>query len=331
MSDIDKTLENLLSKASPRPVPEPADTAAAREAVRREWHVVSGKHRYRKRVLRFAAAATVVIGLGLMFNSIRVTEPEPARVASIQKSFGSIYVLGDQSELTRADNLAAIHEGQVIVTGDAAGIALAWANGGSVRLDKNTEVEFRDDTTVYLRSGQIYFDSMPSELFAEVIAGSKNALVIETDYGVVTHTGTQFMTRVDGEELRVSVREGRVDIAGKYYPHTLERGEQILFSGRQRPVVLSIPEYGAAWDWVGQTSPPVDVDGQSVHVFLDWVGRELGMNIAYGSDEVEQIARQAILEGQVGSEPKEALRLRMMTAALDWRFEEGVIYVNRGN
>jgi hypothetical protein len=276
-------------------------------------------------------AATVVVGVGLLFNSFRGVEPEPARVASIQKSFGSIYVLGDQSELTRADNLAAIHEGQIIVTGDDAGIALAWVNGGSVRLDKSTEIEFRDDSTVYLRSGRVYFDSRPSELFAEVQAGGENSFVIETDHGVVMHTGTQFMTHVDDENLRVSVREGRVDISGQFYPHTAERGEQVLFSGRQRPVVLSIPEYGAAWDWIGKTSPPVNVEGQSVHVFLDWVGRELGMSIEYAGDDVAQVARQAILEGQVGTEPKEALRHRMMTAALSWRFEEGVIYVNHGN
>jgi len=331
MNDNEKTLEQLLSNASPRPVPDPADAAAAREVVRREWQAVSGKHQSRRRMLRFAAAAAVLIGLFSMFNGFRATEPELTRVASIQKSFGSIYVLGDQSELTRADGLAAIHLGQVIVTGDDAGIALAWANGGSVRLDRNTEVEFRDNNKVYLRSGRIYFDSVPSELIAGVSAGSKGSFEIETDHGVVSHTGTQFMTHVLADELRVSVREGRVDIAGQYYPHAAERGEQVLFSGRQRPVVLSIPEYGATWDWISQTSPPVDVDGRSVHVFLDWVGRELGMSIEYGSDDVEQIARQAILEGQVGAEPKEALRLRMMTAALDWRFEEGVIYVNRSN
>ena len=117
MSDFDKTLEQLLSKASPRPVPNPADTAAARETVRREWQAVSGKHQSRKRMLRFAAAAAVLIGLFSMFNAIRVTEPELRRVATIQKSFGSIHVLGDQSELTRADDLAAIFLGQVIVTG----------------------------------------------------------------------------------------------------------------------------------------------------------------------------------------------------------------------
>ena len=331
MSDIDKSLEQLLSKATRRAVPNPEDTAAAREAVRLEWQAVSGKHRSRRKTLRFAVAATVLISLFSLFNVFRAPDAELVIVASIQKSFGSIYLLSDQSQLTRADNLTSIHAGQVIVTGDEAGIALAWAGGGSVRLDKGTEVEFRDGNIVYLRSGRIYFDSMPSGLVAGTSVGGEGSFEIETDYGVISHIGTQFMTHVDGKELRVSVREGRVGIAGRYYPHTAERGEQVLISGRQRPVVLSIPEYGAAWDWIGQTSPSVDVDGKSVYVFLSWVSRELGMSIEYGNDVVEQIARRAILEGQVDTEPGEALRLRMMTAALEWQYQEGVIYVSNSN
>lgn len=331
MKDIDSTMEQLLRKASPRPVPGRADTEAARKAIRQEWQAASGRHRSRKRIFRFAVAATVLVGLFSIFNVFRVVEPELVRVASIQKSFGSVYVLGDQSELMRADDLATIHAGQVIVTGADAGVAIAWANGGSVRLHRSTEVEFRDDNTVFLRSGQIYFDSTPSDLIGGVATAGAGSFQIETEYGIVSHVGTQFMTEVDSNALKVSVREGRVDIAGRYYPHVAERGEQVQLSGRQRPVVLSFPEHGAAWDWIAQTSPPVDVDGKSVHVFLGWVGRELGMSIQYGSDDIEQVARRAILEGQVDTEPGEALRMRMMTAALAWQYQEGVIYVSNSN
>ena len=125
MSDIEQSLEQLLSKASPRPVPDPADAAAARQAVRTEWQAVSGKHQSRKRMFRFAVAATVLIGVFSLFNGFRVPDIDVVRVASIQKSFGSIYVLGEQSRLTLADDLAVIHAGQTIVTGDDGGIALA--------------------------------------------------------------------------------------------------------------------------------------------------------------------------------------------------------------
>ena len=328
MSDIDKALEQLLSKAAPRAVPNPTDTAAAREAIRSEWRAVSGRRKSRSTVLRFAVAATVLIGLFSIFNGFRVAETELVRVASIQKSFGPIYVLSDQSELIRANDLASIHAGQVIVTGDDAGIALAWAGGGSMRVDESSEIEFRDDNTVYLRSGKIYFDSTPSKLVAGTSVSAVGSFEIETDHGVVSHTGTQFMTGVNDDELLVRVREGRVEIAGRYYPHTAERGEQVVISGRQRPVVLSIPEYGALWDWVSRTSPAVDVDGKTIHEFLSWAGRELGMSVKYGNDELEQLVREKTLKGQVDTEPGEALRMRMLTAGLTWNYEEGAIHVS---
>jgi len=328
MSDIDKTLEQLLSKAAPRPVPDAVETAEIREAVRSEWLAVSGKRASRSRVIRFAVAASVLIGVFAAFNVFRVAEVELQLVASIQKSFGSIYVLSDQSELTRANDLKSIHAGQVIVTGDGAGIALAWAGGGSMRVDEGSEVEFRDENTVYLRSGNIYYDSTPSELVAGTSFGEVGSFEIETEHGIVSHIGTQFMTGVSADELVVKVREGRVDIAGRYYPHTAERGEQVVIAGRQMPVVLSIPEYGATWDWVSRTSPAVDVDGKTIHEFLTWAGRELGMSVRYGDDKIEDLARTESLKGEVSTEPGKALQMRMATTALQWKYEEGAIYVS---
>ena len=331
MSDTDQTLEQLLSKASPRPVPSQIDTTAARVAVRAEWHAVSGKHRSRKRMVHFAIAATILVGVFSLFNVFRAPSVDFVRVASIQKSFGSIYVLGEQSKLTLTDNLSTIYSGQTIVTGADAGMALLWGNGGSVRLDRDTKVEFSDDNSVYLWSGRIYFDSKPSELIARNDVGAVDTFQVETEHGLVSHIGTQFMAQVDPDELRVSVREGQVDVVGQYYPHTALRGEQVVFSGRQRPLVLSIPEYGKKWDWVGRTSPTINVAGKSVHAFLQWVGRELGMSVEYANSNVEAVAHEALLEGHVDTDPTEALRLRMLTAALDWQYLEGVIYVGNSD
>lgn len=331
MSDIDESLEQLLSRASPRPMPDPVATTAAREAIRAEWRAASGAHRTRRRFVRFAVAATVVISVFVLFNNFRPAVSEPVRVASIQKSFGPIFVLGEQSELTQADNLASIHLGQTIVTGADAGIALAWGGGGSVRLGAATEVEFESSTSVYLHSGRLYFDSTPSVLIAGVDAGAISEFRVATDFGVVKHVGTQYMAEVDSGELRVSVREGQVDVQGRYYPRSAGQGEQLLFTGRQRPVVFSFPEYGDAWGWVSETSPAVLVDGQPVHVFLDWVSRELGMRVEYRDEATELIAREAILEGRVDTSPEQALRLRMLTAALDWHMTEGIIYVGKSH
>jgi hypothetical protein len=324
---MDRSLELLLSEASPRPVPAPADTAAVRAAVRAEWQSVSGRHQSRKRMLYFAAAATVLLGVFLVLNTLRVPDIEVERIASIQKSFGAIYVLGEQSQLTLIDDLQTIQSGQTIITGDDAGIALAWGRGGSLRLDKNTRVEFRDDDTLYLKGGQVYFDSTPSQLVAGISAGSITAFEVETDFGLVTHIGTQFITAVDGGELKVTVREGQVDVAGQYHDYRAAKGEQVSFVGRRQPVKTNFPEYGSAWDWVGATSPPINVDGKSAHEFLLWAGRELGREVVYSNAVVEQELRKAKLHGDINSAPADALKMRMATADIAWRVEEGAIYV----
>ena len=68
-----------------------------------------------------------------------------------------------------------------------------------------------------------------------------------------------------------------------------------------------------------------------MHVFLDWVGRELGMRVEYGDAAIEDTARDAIMKGRIDTPPAEALRMRMLTAALDWSMTEGVIYVRRSH
>ncbi len=329
MSDTGNSLEQLLSKAKPRPVPDEASTAVAREALRAEWRGVTGRHRTRRRILRLAVAASVLVAVFSLFNTLRVPAVDRVQVAAIQKSFGSIYFVSEQSIVTPHDSQQNIHLGEAISTGDDAGIALAWLNGGSLRLDENTTVEFRDANSVYLREGQVYFDSTPSKLIAGAQSADPGSFVVETAYGRVTHVGTQFVTGVDDKMLKVSVREGSVDIDGQYYQRTAERGQQIQFTGRQQPQVLSFDEYGEAWNWVAERSPAVDVDGRTLPEFLNWVSRELGREIVY-SDDARKIAMDPDTNKLVGSvldEPTEALRMRMLTMGLDAQFDEGVINV----
>ncbi len=326
--DSGDTLEQLLSHATVRPTPDSHDVAAARDAIHSEWRNFIAGRRSRQHVMRFAIAASVLITAISVFGLLRTPGVDIVQVAAIQKSFGTIYLLSEQSELLQAPRLETVHVGQTIVTSEDAGIALAWINGGSVRLNENTKVEFQDEKSIVLHSGQIYFDSRPAELIAGATASGANAFTVITNQGSVTHTGTQFMTHVGADALVVSVREGRVSVDGSFYNGVASRGEQIVFRGSRRPTILNINDYGGAWDWVGQTSPPVDVNGKSVHVLLEWVCRELGFELEFVGDTVELAVRNELLIGRVDAEPEAALRMRMATTAFTWRVENGVIYVS---
>ena len=138
--------------------------------------------------------------------------------------------------------------------------------------------------------------------------------------------GTQYMAQVDGDSLVVSVREGEVAIDGAYFDQKVGRGEQMILRGSQRPTVLNIAASGATWAWLENTTPFVDVDGHNLYEFLTWVSRELGLGLVFRGD-AETIARTAVLRGVIDTRPADALRMRLASAALPWRIEEGTIYV----
>lgn len=272
----------------------------------------------------YALAATVIVGVFAAFNVLRT--PAPVEVASIDRSVGPVYVLGEHAELLETGGLAAIMSGQTVVTGSGAALAVAWGEGGSLRLDEQTRVEFLDRESIFLHEGRVYFDSHDAQLASGAVAGDVAVLRLHTELGDVQHVGTQYMVRKDRQELVVSVREGEVQIDGNYFDHSAVRGDQVTLSGSQRPSVLSIAASGGDWEWIEKTTPAVDVDGRNLYEFLAWVSRELGLQLAYVGD-AESVARDAILRGSIDSRPADALRLRLASAALAWRIEEGVIYV----
>lgn len=328
MSNVEHdALEDLLRHASPRPAPAPETVAAAKEALRDEWREVAGRRRARRRVVRYAIAATALVGVFAMFSVLQTPVVEPVQVATIEKSFGSVYLLGEQAELRKTTDLSNVLSGQTIVTGDDAGLALAWGNGGSMRIDGNTRIRFSDEGAVFLESGRIYFDSRYSSLIAGIDAGGDSILRIRTDLGDVSHMGTQYMTEVGEDRLVVSVREGEVAVDGKYHNRTISSGQQVTLAGQQQPSIMNVSRAGAMWHWVNQTTPIADVDGKTLHEFLVWVCRDMGLNLQF-EGQAEFVARSAVLKGRIDSAPADALRLRLATADLHSRIDGGTIYIS---
>lgn len=328
VAGVDIAVEALLEHAVPRPAPPAEDERIVRDAVQAKWLEATGKRRRIRRVAGFAIAATVVLAIAASFGGIFFAGVAPQQVAAINKSHGAIYLLGEQSELYEMVDLASITVGQTIVTGSGSGLGLIWSNGGSLRIDQNTKIEFTSANSVYLRAGRIYFDSTPSELAAESGANQQTTFRIETEHGVVTHLGTQYMAYTDRERLSVSVREGRVAVDGRFYDETAEEGEQLTVRGSARPTIVNMQTYGGAWDWIEATSPAASVDGRTVYEFLRWVGRETGLKVEYQSDAAEAIARKGTLKGTVNQKPTKALDFWLQGEVLDWVIKEGVIKVS---
>jgi hypothetical protein len=134
--------------------------------------------------------------------------------------------------------------------------------------------------------------------------------------GTVRHLGTQYQARIANGDLRVAVREGRVQVGSAGGTVEGVAGEQLTISnGRvaRSELAANAPD----WDWLATITPPFSLEGRSVDAFLGWAGRETGRAIVYGSPDAEQQAREVILSGTLeGLTPDEAVAAVLSTTSL---------------
>lgn len=310
----DDPIEQLLKQAGPRPVPPPEDGAAIKTAVHAEWQDVV-QRRNRTRGWRYAGlAAALVAAAALGLTMLAPSGTDPVTVAHIDRSAGAVYVLGDRSELRDLGATTTVRTGQVIQTDNDGALGLRWANGGSLRLDERTRVEFVDATTVRLARGRLYFDS----------GGGDGVLNIATALGSVSHLGTQYMVAADDRSMTVSVREGEVRIDGRYHDAAAIAGKQLSFRDSAQPVTVDLAPTAGAWSWAESVAPHVDLDGLKIDEFLQWFGRETGYRVEYATDALEAEARREGLSGASRSEqpPRTELRRRMLVAGYAYELDD---------
>ena len=312
----ERALEELLGKAEPRPLPPQQDEELIRQAVHAEWNKLTNRRIRTRRVTQFALAASVILAVFVSLFALRglFDGVELQEVASIEKQFGDITMLSN---------------GQVVETGKDSGLTLAWKGGGSLRLDQDTQVEFESGTEIYLHSGRIYFDSMPSGIPIVITNPNKAKLTIRTDAGTVRHYGTQFITQTDGDELSVLVREGRVSIEGTRVNETASVGQKFTVTRNGETTVQTIEVSGGNWQWIEKTSPSFTLDNRPIIEFLTWASRETGLTLQFTSDAARKAAIVGELRGIADKEPRRALEMYMPMTLLDWRtdIEDGLIVI----
>ncbi len=317
----DQAIEDLLGRAAPRPTP-PADAMLeAKLAIQQDWQRVTRRRTSRRRMMLMATAATFVFAVALVMNTLLAPVEQPVQVATMDKAVGTVYMLGEKSELSPVVDLAAVRSGETIKTDSNASVGLSWGNGGSLRLDQNTEVRFVAADRIALQSGRVYYDSMPE-------TGLPARLTISTHEGDVTHIGTRFMAAVDDASLTVSVRDGRVRVDG-YHRITVNEGKRTRFIGASRPEELDIRVYGPDWQWVETTAPVQALDGKKLKDLLAWVARETGYRIEF-NEGLESEVDDVDVTGVDRDTPREALDKSLRITALDYRFddENGVIIIS---
>jgi len=275
----DELLSRLLEQAPVRPQPRTQAKDDAFRALHQQWSQQVSMRRQRQRRGVFALAATLIVGVGAVFMLPR-SAPPPVQVASLARVVGPApqIIDGNGLPLSVSGHSIVMMTGQSLATGPSTRVALAWHDGGSLRLDVGSRIEWVSDTEVRLIDGALYFDSG----VASDGARHSPKLGVRTTVGVVSHLGTQYLIEQAGEQVAISVREGRISVQGEKLQEVVVAGQQIRTSGSGDPSQRAIGQLAQPWDWVASVAPPFSVKPQSTaRELIDWIARETGRSVVY--------------------------------------------------
>jgi hypothetical protein len=269
-----------------------------------------------------AVAATIL--LAIVIGAVLRAPDNTAlvEVATVTKAIGAVDAYSATGLRTspgpRPD--AAVLEGQSLVTGPGGGIALAYPGGLSLRVSSDSEVRFVSADAIELIRGALYLDT-------GVAPGPRPALRVDTPFGSVRHTGTQYELRVAGANLRIRVREGAIRLTDENRELDGVAGEELLVTSAGVPRRGAISAADPEWQWVEALAALPEADNQPLPELLQWAARQTGRELVYESAAVEAAARDLTLHSAAGLTPRETLEVIEETTGLGYRLAEDSLLV----
>lgn len=318
--DPDAEVRDLLRQ--PRPVTVDAERAErVRNAVHAAWKdTAAGTHDW-KRYLTYAAAAALVFSIAATLVMSRRDSGVPSASAPVA------------STLFATDEVVFQHDGQM--SGGRVGdgltpgtrinthggrAAIALTNGVELRLDANTEITLSAERSMSIDSGALYLDSSHR-------TGPPEAVAITARGAVIRDIGTRYEIRLTDQELRVRVRDGRVEISSNFGKREADRGGQLRMTS-SGILADRAPVSGVDWDWIVRASKPPQVEGRPLPEFLAWAEREGGRPIRFADPALERANAATIVYGTIDRlTVEEALDVVLPSCGLARRSDSDVITI----
>jgi ferric-dicitrate binding protein FerR (iron transport regulator) len=334
-SQGDEMIGKLIATAGPGDSASPAARERVYAAVRASWENEAQQRRIRNsfphriRRLRFissprmlALAASVAVAaialswLPMPEQSIGVLTGELARVqgeADLIRSEAAAQPLVPNTTVT-------VQPGDTLETGDDGRLAFRRSDGLELRMDVSSELRINLFDEVELVRGKIYVDSGPGVTL--------RPLAVETRYGDVEHVGTQYEINLGMSALRLRIREGRVQLTGETANTNGAAGEELLILADGGTTRGAIAPDDPAWNWVIGLAVLAPSTDYRLDETLDWIARELGLELDYESTVARQQTGTTVLSGLDGLNPNEALTAIGQITGLGFDIRENRLIVS---
>ena len=301
----ERLLRQLFARAKPRPEPPPGDTEEIRRAVLAEWDAVTGARIWRKRAAFAAVAASLLVAAVVYVGGGDPTPSAPAPlIASVERVEGVVTTAGG-SRLGLGSGIIARTQ---VETGEGQ-LALSLASGGSLRIGPRSRVVLAGNEEAELLAGVVYFDSEEQRA---------SEFVVTTRLGRVRDVGTQFLVRLDAQQLDVGVRAGRIDLSRGRTSDSAGVGERLVASQGSSDLRRdSIPTFGNDWEWAERLAPPFDINGRTLGEFLAWFEAQTGRTVVF-RDAAAESKRETLLKGTIDMPPLQKFAAVLSTVDLTY-------------
>jgi ferric-dicitrate binding protein FerR (iron transport regulator) len=305
----DDGIGRLVRAAGARAAAPEAVADRVRAAVRDDWRRVVTR-RLRARRLAWgggalaAAALVAIAGLGVR-EAGRGGSGSSGFVATVERVAGPVR----WPEAAAPGPGAGLAAGTTLATGDGGRVALRLGGGAPVRVDAGSSLTLVSGREILLERGRIYLETGT--------APESGGIVVRTPLGTVRDIGTRFQVRVGENVVEVSVRDGSAVLETRGAAHRASPGTRIAVRGDGTINRETIPSSGSAWDWILDIAPPFALEGRTLGEYLDWVGRETGLQIGYSDATILRDLSTVVLHGSIaGLRPDESLDAILPTCGL---------------
>jgi ferric-dicitrate binding protein FerR (iron transport regulator) len=311
--DRDDLMRDLLRQPRPGTV-DAVRAARVRRAVHAAWRDGGGRTAIWKWRVAIAAAVLLAVSIAPMLvtwlrerGAPQVTAP----IASTLFATSEVVFEGRIGDVLMPGTAVSTHGGRA---------AIALANGVELRLDSDTAITVDTGRRVSLARGAIYLDSSNRR-------GPPEPVEIAARGTVIRDIGTRYEVRLSDGELRVRVRDGRVEVSSAFGMREADRGGQLrvtssgILSGRASTS-------GADWDWIVRAVRPPQLEGRPLPEFLAWAEREGGRTIRFADPALERANNATIIYGAIESlTVEEALDVVLPSCGLARRTDGDVITI----
>jgi ferric-dicitrate binding protein FerR (iron transport regulator) len=269
MSEDDE-VGRLLRAAGRRNEPSPETLQRMHRHVHAQWQATHAPRRWHRGLAIAASILVVSVAAGALYVATIGVAPGP-QIARVEGRPSSLRIERDALAWRSADDASLIETGDRVTTGSTGALLARLPSGGAtLRMDRDTTLQWRDDNRVRLLRGRVYVDTGGAATRGPADAGSP--LVIEAADVLIEHVGTQYVTAISAGSVSVAVREGLVQVAIGRERTQLARGEAATIAttppGQATIRRDRVQTSGDGWRWADQLAPRLPLEGRTLAAVL---------------------------------------------------------------